>query len=186
MKRASNKSYLRSSVGSASALKRTEGFNPSYEELAIPDDEYVNKQSRTGEHGKTATKTQDIVESDDEEEVTAAAEKSQADEEEQEYVKSSVGRQPTIIYRQARVKSTEGLLSFYHQDNAGEAPASSSAPEVAEGDSPTSDGEPMSVQRAKSVDLGKHHIRHLSAGSARLLDIKRSSLSSQTRSQQDQ
>ncbi|PVI03622.1 hypothetical protein DM02DRAFT_640485 [Periconia macrospinosa] len=185
MKRASNKSYLRSSVGSASALKRTEGFNPSYEELAIPDDEYVNKQSRTGEHGKTATKTHDIVESDDED-VAAAERPSQADEEEQEYVKSSVGRQPTIIHRQGRVKSTEGLLSFYHQDNAGEPPATSSAPDVTEGDSPTSDGEPMSVQRAKSIDLGKHHIRHLSAGSARLLDIKRSSLSSQTRSQQDQ
>ena len=42
--------------------------------------------------------------------------------------------------------------------------------------SPTSE-EPVLVQRAKSVDLGKGHghVRHLSAGSARLLDIQKRS-----------
>jgi hypothetical protein len=53
-----------------------------------------------------------------------------------------------------------------------------------EPDSPTSDdsGEQATVQRAKSVDFGKHHVRHLSAGSAKLLDIqKRSSTASHSR-----
>ncbi|CAI6342076.1 unnamed protein product [Periconia digitata] len=185
IKRASNKSYLRSSVGSSSALKRTEGFNPSYEELGIPDDEYVTKQT-TPRAGHPEAKR--VTESDDEDEAAVPGRILQEADEE-EHVKSSVGRRPTIIYRQARVKSTEGLLSFYPHDTAvpGEIASSSSAPHVADGDSPTSEGEPMpSVQRAKSIDLGKHHVRHLSAGSARLLDIKRSSLSSQSKLQHEQ
>jgi len=39
--------------------------------------------------------------------------------------------------------------------------------------SPVSDTDPGMLQRAKSVDLGKGYIRHLSAGSARLLDIQK-------------
>ncbi|KAF1814199.1 hypothetical protein P152DRAFT_263822 [Eremomyces bilateralis CBS 781.70] len=55
-------------------------------------------------------------------------------------------------------------------------PSRSSSPEQG---SPTSDTghpeEPFVVQRARSVDLGKQglHVRHLSAGSAKLLEIRR-------------
>ncbi|KAF1950800.1 hypothetical protein CC80DRAFT_553946 [Byssothecium circinans] len=186
IKRASNKSHLRSSVGSASALKRTEEFNASYEELGIPDDEYFTRltarpsERRSPNLGDEQVEKHDTVEAGDEE---ALPETSRPSEEE-ELVQSSVGRQPTIVHRQPRVKSAEGLLTFYHQD---EPPPEDTAPEPTEGDSPISEGEPIIiVQRAKSVDLGKHHFRQLSAGSAKLLEIgKRTSSSSQSKLQQE-
>jgi hypothetical protein len=100
-------------------------------------------------------------------------------------VKKVLGRQPTIIHRQPRVKSTEGLLSYYLNDTTSPdeypSPLDDDHPESPE--SPSFDPEPAMVQRAKSVDLGKHHVRHLSAGSARLLDIqKRSSTPGSQRS----
>ena len=98
----------------------------------------------------------------------------------------AVGKQPTIV-RQApgkRAKSREGLLNEYQ--NAEESGESSPS-----GDSPVSPENAFpSIQRATSVDVGKGHARHISAGSARLLnlpprsstDIKRLSASSGERS----
>lgn len=203
MKRRSNKSYLRSSVGSASAIKRNEEFNVSYEELGIPDDEYFKRLTPQPDERRHSPHTADVLarkasstamtaldaaaESDDEEPPPTTGRHS----EDEELVQHTVGRQPTIVHRQARVKSTEGLLSFFQTDKASVADSANAAEvvenvaEVVEGESPTSDGEPVSLQRAKSVDLGKHHVRHLSAGSAKLLDIhKRTSTSSQSKTPQ--
>ncbi|KAL8784813.1 MAG: hypothetical protein Q9213_003717 [Squamulea squamosa] len=80
----------------------------------------------------------------------------------------AVGRQPTIIRPSARAKSREGLLNEY---NAEEESPSESSPT---GDSPignTSSPDTPFIQRATSVDLGKAHARHISAGSARLLNL---------------
>ena len=98
----------------------------------------------------------------------------------------AVGKQPTIV-RQGpgkRAKSREGLLNdFQNAEESGESSPS--------GDSPVSPENPYpSIQRATSVDIGKGHARHISAGSARLLnlpprssaDMKRLSASSGERS----
>ena len=98
----------------------------------------------------------------------------------------AVGKHPTIV-RQGpgkRAKSKEGLLNdFQNAEESGESSPS--------GESPVSPENPYSsIQRATSVDLGKGHARHISAGSARLLnlpprssmDIKRLSASSGERS----
>ena len=77
----------------------------------------------------------------------------------------AVGKHPTIV-RQGpgpRVKSREGLLNDY--ENAEESAESSPS-----GDSPVSPDQ-LIIQRATSVDLGKGHARHISAGSARLLNL---------------
>lgn len=82
----------------------------------------------------------------------------------------AVGKHPTIV-RQGRIaKSREGLLDDFQaaEDSVESSPS---------GDSPT--GRPYEDQitshpeiyRATSVDLGKGHARHMSAGSARLLDL---------------
>ncbi|KAL9134465.1 MAG: hypothetical protein Q9175_004347 [Cornicularia normoerica] len=97
-----------------------------------------------------------------------------------------VGKHPTIV-RQGpgkRAKSREGLLNEYQNaDESGESSPS--------GDSPVSpENAYSSIQRATSVDIGKGHARHISAGSARLLnlpprssaDMKRLSASSGERS----
>ena len=98
----------------------------------------------------------------------------------------AVGKRPTIV-RQGpgkRAKSREGLLNDFQ--NAEESEESSPS-----GDSPVSPENPYSsIQRATSVDISKGHARHISAGSARLLnlpprssaDMKRLSASSGERS----
>jgi hypothetical protein len=198
MKRVSNKSHLRSSVGSANALKPSGDFNASYEELGIPDDEYFKRltpqpdeQQRhsdllTKKPSSTAMAALDTANVDEE---TRTVQAKSSDE---ELVKGGVGRQPTIVHRQARVKSTEGLLSYYTADSSaamGEQASVENIDGPADQESPTSEVEPAQIQRAKSVDLGKHHSRQLSAGSAKLLDIparkasvdpKRSSTASQS------
>ena len=77
----------------------------------------------------------------------------------------AIGKNPTIV-RQGpgpRIKSREGLLNDFQADEESQ----SSSPSA---DSPTSpDG--LSIQRATSVDFGKGHARHISAGSARLLNL---------------
>ncbi|KAJ4301575.1 hypothetical protein N0V90_003668 [Kalmusia sp. IMI 367209] len=199
IKRSSNKSHLRSSIGSSAALKPHEPFNASYEELGIPDDEYFKRLTPQPDEYHTSAHAGHMLdkkpsstamsplntpgvgaESDDEEAPAAVARASDADSD--ELVQNSVERHPTVIHRQSRVKSREGLLSFYNDDKpSSEDPADNAEP--FEGESPTSDNEPVVVvQRARSVDLGKHHFRHLSAGSAKLLDIqKRASSSSQSK-----
>ncbi|KAF2121157.1 hypothetical protein BDV96DRAFT_609354 [Lophiotrema nucula] len=180
LKRVSNKSHIRSSVD----------FNASYEELGIPDDEYFRRltpqpdeRRRSAQSGdlmarkpsSTAMAVMDLAADSEDEELPRTRRAS----EEENLVQSSVGRQPTIVHRQARVKSTEALVSFFSNDKPlpDEQPRASGEDSV-EQDSPTSEVEPVSLQRATSVDLGKHHVRHLSAGSAKLLDIpaKRSSV----------
>ena len=198
IKRSSNKSHLRSSLGSSTAPKTHEPFNASYEELGIPDDEYFRRLTPQPDEHRPSLLSNELqrksssavmsplgtVDAEDEEVPSAMTESA---EDQDELVHSSIGRRPTVIYRQSRVKSTEGLLSFFDEERPFSQKTGESA-EMVEADSPTSSNEPAPVvQRARSVDLGKHHFRHLSAGSAKLLDIhKRTSTSSQSKlTQQD-
>lgn len=191
IKRSSNKSHLHSSLGSSTGPKTHEPFNASYEELGIPDDEYFRRLTpQPDEHRpsllsnelqrKPSSEVMSPLETLEDDEAAPAM--MESTEEQGELVHSSLGRQPTVVHRQARHKSTEGLLSFYNEDRPFSQETGDSA-EMMEADSPTSDNEPVPVvQRARSVDLGKHHFRHLSAGSAKLLDIhKRTSTSSQNK-----
>lgn len=202
LKRASNRSQVHSSMAS-SGLQRNDDFNASYEELGMADDEYFKKLTPATDEQSTYAHSNDLLgrkasstlmaldaAAESEEETKSAPTPPTIASDIPEVVKSSVGRQPTIIHRQARVKSTEGLLSMFTDAPAipSESPSFHGADTGAESPvSPASDAETMMLQRAKSVDLGKQHVRHLSAGSARLLDIqKRSSTSSHTRALQQE
>ena len=83
---------------------------------------------------------------------------------------SAVGRHPTIVRQGARARSREGLLNdFQAAEDSTEA-----SPTSPEEESPTgqvSSPEMTFIQRATSVELGKGHARHISAGSARLLNL---------------
>ncbi|KAF2766292.1 hypothetical protein EJ03DRAFT_182622 [Teratosphaeria nubilosa] len=87
----------------------------------------------------------------------------------------SVRRQPTLVRRDLRAKSREALLTGYAAEAAEtlDDSADQSSFNDAE-DSPTKD----QIQSARSINYGKGHARQMSAGSARLLDIKRHSVSS--------
>ncbi|KAK2766861.1 hypothetical protein FQN54_006175 [Arachnomyces sp. PD_36] len=66
----------------------------------------------------------------------------------------------------ARPKSKEGLLNQFE-------PSKAEFANSEEGESPTEGEVDPEIHRATSVDLGKRHVRHISAGSAKLLDIPR-------------
>jgi hypothetical protein len=190
-KRSSNRSQMRSSLTSSAPL-RNDDFNASYEELGMADDEYFKRLTPLPDHrgrspyasddrGRKASSTlmtlDAAAESDEE---VAPPSEDLPPAQEGEFVQNSVGRQPTIIHRRPRVKSTEGLLSMFLDDtedtSSKVADVGQESPDSGSPTSPTSE-EPVLVQRAKSVDLGKGHghVRHLSAGSARLLDIQKRS-----------
>lgn len=196
VKRISNRSMMRSSVAS-SAVQQNPECNNSFEELGMADDEYFKRLTPQPDElrrsnlssellgrkaSSTAMATLDAAaESEEENEPTPSARRSQ----DSEHVKAGVARQPTVIHRNVRVKSAEGLLTMF--DAEGLSPEETSKTLGNEPESPQSDDseEHATVQRAKSVDFGKNHVRHLSAGSAKLLDIqKRSSTASPSRMSQ--
>ncbi|KAF3003779.1 hypothetical protein E8E13_010064 [Curvularia kusanoi] len=193
VKRVSNRSMMRSSVAS-SAVQQNPDFNNSFEELGMADDEYFKRLTPQPDELRRSNHANDLIgrkasstlmatldaaaESEGEDETTPPARRSQ----DSEHVKAGVARQPTVIHRNVRVKSAEGLLTMFDPDATQQEDVRASLD--SEPNSPISDdsGEQVTVQRAKSVDFGKHHVRHLSAGSAKLLDIqKRSSTASHSR-----
>ncbi|EXJ94521.1 hypothetical protein A1O1_02917 [Capronia coronata CBS 617.96] len=92
-----------------------------------------------------------------------------------------LGRQATVVRQPNRAKSTEGLLREFGKETPEGSRRSSSDEELEEGEgaSPAGHAHKTELQdtpllRAQSVEY-KGHVRHISAGSARLLDIRRAS-----------
>ena len=88
-------------------------------------------------------------------------------------VNAVVGRHPTIVRRNLRAKSREGLLEDFQtlDDSPGSSPSAYS-PDDTPSQFREAPAAGSSIHRATSVDLGKSgHARHISAGSARLLDL---------------
>ncbi|KIX08294.1 uncharacterized protein Z518_02950 [Rhinocladiella mackenziei CBS 650.93] len=100
-----------------------------------------------------------------------------------------VGRQVTVVRQPNRAKSKEGLLKESGTETPGGSQRSSSVEEddgaddgdLPEGETAGAELRETPLLRARSVEY-KGHARHISAGSARLLDIRRSSTQSETTS----
>jgi len=90
----------------------------------------------------------------------------------------SVGRQAMIVRHTSRAKSNEGLLNEFLADNA-EPPSPEDEGDAPDFEPPAEELQDSPLMRARSVDYSKGHARHISAGSARLLDIRRSSVQSE-------
>ncbi|MCJ1318960.1 hypothetical protein MMC15_004292 [Xylographa vitiligo] len=87
-------------------------------------------------------------------------------------ISSVVGRHPTIVRRSMRARSREGLLDDFGIDDSTASSPSGDSPVDPLGRVRDVRTEGSSIHRATSVDLGKSgHARHISAGSARLLDL---------------
>ncbi|KAK0112737.1 hypothetical protein ONS95_014472 [Cadophora gregata] len=142
---------------SSSPFGRKE-FSESAEEPGIAEDEYFSRLTPGPEEQhkiRRQSAGNPMPSSDDEEGgsiASPASEKSKW---------GAVGRHPTVVHREPRAKSREGLLNDFDEDTASETP-----------DTPDSPNPDNGLQRATSVDLAKKHARHMSAGSARLLDLK--------------
>ncbi|KAK5013725.1 hypothetical protein LTR60_003714 [Cryomyces antarcticus] len=172
VKRSSNQSQLRSSSGSPG--KRLDS-DASYEELGMPDDVHSHgltldrgNRSVTAAAESSNRKVSDIsaitpitpdTESDDEQPVHSEPSPDQT------VVREGLQRQPTVISRDARIVSGEGLAAEYILGGDYETPP----------DGTPNDESPFYEEqraRASSVEYGQlAHARHVSAGSAKLLDI---------------
>jgi hypothetical protein len=183
----------------AGSLGRGENFNGSYEELGIPEDEYFRRLNTPSRGNAHASGLSVAVASSQQASSTALRSPGLASKEEEpgssvpneEQVVSHAGasRHPIVVHRDTRHKSSEGLLNQYlstdaltttdvemDEDNDKTPEAEYPTPAV----TPTgerSSEEITPVQRATSVNLGKGHARNMSAGSAKLLDIRRGSAS---------
>ncbi|KAK4540506.1 hypothetical protein LTR36_009144 [Oleoguttula mirabilis] len=165
-KRQSAQSVLSRGMGSLS--KRKAEFNASYEELGGDRDaEYVRRMTHSpavyGHRGISPALAGASLDDESDYGDEPPLEETPADP---LTVHGSVRRKPTLVHRDPRVKSREGLLTEY-----------AAGGETAElQDSPEKDGfeeesAETQVQSARSVNYGKSHARQMSAGSAKLLDI---------------
>lgn len=162
-KKGSNQIPQHQSHDSSSSLeKKYKEFSESAEELGIAEDEYFSRLTPgpEEEYKMNRVSTGNPMASSDEEDGGSVA--SPVASEKSKW--GAVARHPNVIHREPRAKSREGLLNEFEDD----------ATSVITADSPVDkrDSDDPSVQRATSVNLGKQHARNISAGSARLLDVK--------------
>ncbi|KAF4631918.1 hypothetical protein G7Y89_g6204 [Cudoniella acicularis] len=154
----------------SSIQKRYREFSESAEELGIAEDEYFSRLTPGPEEQYRIHRqsTGNPMPSSDEEEGGSLA--SPVPSEKTKW--GAVARHPTVIHREPRAKSREGLLNDFEDGASFGSSRDSPEPrrksygllnrDVIDEDDP-------SVHRATSV---KRHVRHISAGSARLLDLK--------------
>jgi hypothetical protein len=90
----------------------------------------------------------------------------------------SLERQPTLVRQAAQARSKEGLLKDYQAADPENEVLDDEASDPDLPDAEDSDLQATSspIFRAQSINYGMGHVRHISAGSAKLLDIRRSSI----------
>jgi hypothetical protein len=159
----------------SSLQKRYKEYSGSAEELGIAEDEYFSRLSPEPEDFAARSRRRasgEPMPSSDEEDGDNALNPVPSTK------WGAVAKRPTVIHRQPRApKSREGLLNDYENDSLSEHPGGT--PQeltdrdsfgVESPDSPSAAD--AGIERASSVNLKSKHARHISAGSARLLDIK--------------
>jgi hypothetical protein len=154
---------------SASSLgRRYKEFGESAEELGIAEDEYFSRLTPGPEEQYRINRqsTGNPMPSSDEEDGGSIT--SPVSSEKTKW--GAVARQATVVHREPRAKSREGFLNeFVDDDSMYEAPADTPTELTSKG---FGDDDTVDLHRATSIDLGTKHARHISAGSARLLDVK--------------
>lgn len=181
-KRRSTQSALSRDMGS---LSRRKDFSASYEELGEDKDaEYIRKNTPSPD-SKRALRGHSYsgpamsgMSPDEESELNFDPSQGGG---EPVAMHGSVRRKPTLVTRDPRVRSREGLLTEYTAESGVVETAAPASATEAEGSPVDFDLEsPMpEIKSASSVNYGsKGHARQMSAGSAKLLvDVKRQSAS---------
>jgi len=180
-KRSSGQQPLHPSRESHGSLqKRYREFSDSAEELGIAEDEYFSRLTpgpddvyiKPNMHNRVSGNPMPSSDEEDEHSFARPASKSKWGE---------IGRTPTVVYRELRADSRQGILSDFLDDDSGDegtadsplTPVNKRDDDSEGADSPTSPvGEVGGLQRATSVDYKKAQMRPISAGSARLLNLK--------------
>ena len=177
-KRQSTQSALSRDFGSLS--KRRPEFTASYEELGGDKDaEYFSKGSpspdvRRALHGHKVSNSALAGASPDEETEYELGGRPVTSGGDPMTVHDSVRRKPTLVQNNPRMKSREGLLTEYRASGGSDTPPPQSAGTGKDSDfdfDPEAPEPQMQSARSVSVDFGKGHVRQVSAGSAKLLDM---------------
>ena len=157
---------------SASSLQqRYDEFSESAEELGIAEDEYFSRLTPGPDNQhKIHRQSAANASSDDEDGGSMGASPVSSEN----TIWGAVVRHPTVVHRQPRAKSTEGLLNESVVESGSETPGESPHEASDQRTSYKFNEDDSIVHRASSVDLGKNHARHISAGSAKLLELKKS------------
>jgi hypothetical protein len=184
---------LRQSQSSIPPQSMPGSFEPEDDDLA--DDEYLNRLTPgPGGHRDSVTSadrraSSNVIDLERERQEGPVPEVPQipASQGWDETWHTGIARQPTVVRQATRAKSTEGLLNEAGRDMPGTSRRASTEGEDDEGESnvpgeaPGAEIQEATLLRARSVDYkNKGHARHMSAGSARLLDIRRSSIQSES------
>jgi len=151
-----------------SLQKRFHQYSESSEELGIAEDEYFSRLSPEPDTSRSRRISGNPMPSSDEEDGAMA---SPTPSEQARTKWGAVGRTPTLIHRGARVKSREGLLNDFQNDSMDDMTPTSPVERRRSYDI-DKEFEGEGIQRARSVDLVRGHVRQISAGSARLLNLK--------------
>lgn len=178
-------SKRKSIIGAVNAYRESQGslqkapkdYSESIEELGIAEDEYFSRltpspEDRSRINRRSGASAGDPMPSSDDEEGGSLV--SPANSENTKW--GAVARHPTIVHRSTNARSREGLLNEYAEGEICNTEKAENSPTDSKGKSSISSGveedyeEP--VRRATSIDLGKGHVRRISAGSAKLLDLK--------------
>lgn len=158
---------------------RPELQSDSGEELGVVEDEYFTRLTpglEYDEHPRRIRKPSSTAIASSESE----GEHMSGREREQGTWHGGVGRHPTVVHHTARAKSREGLLNDYMADESGQEqgrPTPSSGDVAVVEESPLSeaggsfDDKEPSVGKVDVETVRTRHLRHISAGSARLLEI---------------
>ncbi|KAL3419751.1 hypothetical protein PVAG01_08249 [Phlyctema vagabunda] len=153
---------------SASSLQRRyREFSESAEELGIAEDEYFSRLTPGAEDQFKMGEQSDHsggrpMASSDEEDIESPSSKVP------ETKWAAVARRPTVVHHDSRAKSREVNLSEYLEE--GSSPIGETPEELRR--TSYEMGDDTEFKRATSVDLSRGHFRRISAGSARLLDLK--------------
>jgi hypothetical protein len=147
-------------------------FEPEEDAEEIAEDEYYNRLSPAPDDRRQSAVTEDrrasstIIDLSKESGQSPAPEVPPLPVGDEEIWHQGVARQPTVVRQARQAKSKEGLLKQFEDGEAESSGDEVESPQVEE---------VVQLMRARSVDY-KGHARHVSAGSARLLDIRRSSV----------
>ena len=183
---------LRQSQSSIPPQSMPGSFEPEYDDLA--NDEYLNRLT-PGPSGRRDSVTSagrrassNVIDLERERQQSPVPDMPQipAGQGADETWHTGVARQPTVVRQATRARSKEGLLKEVGTDTPGGSRRASfeagddEEGDVVEGETPGAELQEATLMRASSVDYkNKGHARHISAGSARLLDIRRASMQSE-------
>ena len=149
--------------------QRRADFSASYEELGGDTDaEYVSRTHARKISSPTLSGPDPEEESEEDEQPGGGQAEAPSDP---MTVHESVRRTPTLVHRDPRVKSREGLLAEYGGEADEPVPTSAGTGKGSLDLDILADEPETVMERASSVDYRKSHARQVSSGSAKLLDV---------------